>query len=209
MSLFGFQHIHRIPSNIEIPGITTVQDDHIEFREEYLDKCRDSVAKLLTKDFSEKLKGYGVPAGEIIIMATLNGYERFHSLRILFQNLYNMKVDFTVVKNDGEISVLVEDVHNTSFFKTPNKHRIGIAKEPEKVYKYIPDKIMKYSTGHDYPGREVPIGMEYNVSTNELKLYTGIVGRSISEYKLTTVDVGVWVSEFEMKAAVEAVAKLR
>ena len=205
MSLFGRQNIPRIPSNIEIPGITFVNDDHIEFREEYLDKCRDTVAKLLTKDFSEKLNEDGVPAGEIMIAATVNGDERYHSLRVIFQNLYNMKLYFKVVKQDGEILVRVDDVNKASFFSLPNKHRIGLVKTPEKVYKYIPDKILRYVRSYGYPGKEVPIAMEYNLSSNELKIYTGITGRSMSEYKLTIVDVGVWVSEGEMKAAIKAV----
>ena len=206
MGFFDHRSADRILSNTQIPGITVEKGDHVEFKEEYLDKCREYVTELLTKEMGEKLKKDGVPAGELIIMATLNGEERFHSLRILFQNLHDQKLRFSVVKKDEDISVLIEDTHRRSFFALPNKHRIGVVKS-EKVYKCIPDKILRYVPHFGYSGKEVPMGMEYNVSTNRLNIYTGIVGKSMSEYKLTIVDVGVGVSEYEMKAAIKAVTR--
>ena len=209
MPLFGYKQISHIPSNIDIPGITFVDGDHIEFREEYLDKCRECVTEIVTKDIKEKLTKDGIPAGEMIVTATLNGEERFHSLKIILKNLLDLKIKFKVVKNDGDICVRIEDAHVASFFAAPNKHRIGIPTKSEKVYKYIPDKIVKYIPHHTYPGKEVPIAMEYNVSTNKLNIYSGIMGRAVSEYKLVVVDVGVWVSECEMKAAIAAVTGVK
>ena len=156
----------------------------------------------------EAFDSKGIPVGHILISATLNGDERFHSLWILFKNIHDLKLDFNVVKDGDGFFVRLERVNKPSFFKISDKHRIGKTNpnKPDKVYSYIPNKIIRYVSGYDYPGKEVPMAMEYDLTENKLKIYTGIVGRPMSDYKLTIVDVGVWVSEPEMKRAVDAVS---
>lgn len=210
MGFLGRHPVPRIPSNIDLPGVTFVDGDHIEFTEEYLDKCMESSTQLLTKDMGETLDKKGVAAGSILISATLKGDERYHSLWILFKAIHDLRLDFNIVKEGDNIYVQIEHIGRNKFFPMDNKRRIGKINpdKPDKVYSYVPDKVIKYIPHHDYAGKEVPRAMEYDLTENKLKIYTGIVGRSVSEYKLIIVDVGVWVSEPEMKATIEAVTGL-
>ena len=202
----------RIPSNIEMPGITIVNGDGLEFREEYLDDCNEYLLEMMKDEsIKEKFTRDGVPMGTMLVAATLNGNERCHSLKILLKNLRDLKLDFRVAKNDNdEILIMVEHLNMAPYFPITNKRRVGKVNpnKPDKVYKCIPEKIVRFIPGCHYSGKELPMAMEYNVSTNILKIYTSIYGRSERDYKLTLVDVGVWVSEYEMKAAIEAVSGL-
>ena len=108
----------RIPSNIEMPGITIVNGDGLEFREEYLDDCNEYLLEMMKDEsIKEKFTRDGVPMGTMLVAATLNGNERCHSLKILLKNLRDLKLDFRVAKNDNdEILIMVEHLNMAPYF---------------------------------------------------------------------------------------------